>query len=150
MPAVQVEVVSTIVGPAPAGPQLPSVRLSLASERIRVRELVRRVVTEQLRDLQERRPSSACAPADALARHYLTQDEIDAAAREGRVRLQSKLETDADLDLEDEISRALRGFARGAFRVVVGGEMHMDPDEELTLTPDAKVTFLRLLPLAGG
>lgn len=138
MAALSIEVVSS--------PAL-TVSLSLANERISVRELLERTVAAQLHELLQEQRLEDEAAAKILARQYLTQAEIDQQAGEGVVRLEP---AKGHLDLQREIQRALHGFQKRAFRVVVEGEMLNGLDDELVLTPNTRVTFLRLVPLQGG
>jgi hypothetical protein len=148
--ALVVEVVSSGVGTQLQEPTLPTVRLALASERICVRELVRRTVTAQLDALNAGRERPSEHAQRLLARQYMTPSDVEHLAREGRVAFPARTREGKQPDVELEIARALRGFELRVFRVVVDGEMLMELDDELILTPDSKVTFLRLMPLVGG
>ncbi|BBH68072.1 hypothetical protein ACTI_47570 [Actinoplanes sp. OR16] len=46
--------------------------------------------------------------------------------------------------------RAVDSFSRNGFVVLVGGRQIEDLDEVVDLSGGAEVTFLRLVPLAGG
>ncbi|MEU1373862.1 hypothetical protein ABZ442_09380 [Streptomyces triculaminicus] len=46
--------------------------------------------------------------------------------------------------------RALADFGRNGFLVLVGDRQIWDLDEEVDLTADAEITFLKLVPLVGG
>ncbi|MBB2940396.1 hypothetical protein FB565_000100 [Actinoplanes lutulentus] len=49
-----------------------------------------------------------------------------------------------------EPEQAITSFARNGFVVLVGDRQIEDLDEMIELRPGAEVTFLRLIPLAGG
>ncbi|MGV9450684.1 hypothetical protein [Streptomyces sp. NPDC003635] len=51
---------------------------------------------------------------------------------------------------EADRERALRAFAGNGLLVLVGDRRLLDLDEEVELTADTEVTFLRLIPLVGG
>jgi hypothetical protein len=54
------------------------------------------------------------------------------------------------LDWEAQADAALEAFERNGFFVFVGGRQLEDLDEELSLADSDVVSFLRLVPLAGG
>jgi hypothetical protein len=54
------------------------------------------------------------------------------------------------LDWEAQADAALEAFARNGFFVFAGDRQLDDLDEELTLAEGDVVSFLRLIPLAGG
>lgn len=51
---------------------------------------------------------------------------------------------------EADRERALTAFAGNGLLVLVGDRQLLDLDEEVELTADTEVTFLRLIPLVGG
>jgi anti-sigma factor RsiW len=56
----------------------------------------------------------------------------------------------ARLDWEAQAETALRAFERNGFFVFAGGRQVDDLDEELALADQDVVSFVRLVPLAGG
>ena len=54
------------------------------------------------------------------------------------------------LDWEQQASVAEEAFGRNGFFVIVGDRQVDDLDEELELTPETEIRFLRLTPLVGG
>jgi hypothetical protein len=54
------------------------------------------------------------------------------------------------IDPETQTALAERAFAGNGFLVLVGGRQVTDPDEEIELPLGTEVTFLKLVPLAGG
>ncbi|CCK27928.1 hypothetical protein BN159_3549 [Streptomyces davaonensis JCM 4913] len=51
---------------------------------------------------------------------------------------------------EEDRRLALKAFTANGLIVLVGDRQVTDLDEEVDLTADTEVTFLRLIPLAGG
>ena len=142
-----------VIGEAPPGQNLAPVRLELAAERIRVRELIGRAVAEQIRELTERSRLSAEVVQLALARQYLTPKDVAVQAEAGRIRFPAEPKrgrTPPVLDVENETAKALRGFEAGAFRVVADGEPLESLDDDIVLGRETKIVFLRLTPLVGG
>jgi hypothetical protein len=66
------------------------------------------------------------------------------AARNGNVLRKRRL------DWEAQAEAAIQAFERNGFFVFVGGRQVDDLDEELALADDHVVSFVRLVPLAGG
>jgi hypothetical protein len=60
------------------------------------------------------------------------------------------LRTPRALDWRAQADTALRAFGRNGFFVFVGERQIEDLDEELTLAEADVVSFVRLVPLAGG
>src|SRR5579859_4679248 len=54
------------------------------------------------------------------------------------------------LDPEKHFAKAITAFRGNGFLVLLDDRQITDLDETLHLTPQSKVTFLRLIPLAGG
>ncbi len=54
------------------------------------------------------------------------------------------------LDAEKAVYDALAGFQKNAFFVLVNGEQKTELGEELVLTDQTEVHFIRLMPLVGG
>jgi hypothetical protein len=48
------------------------------------------------------------------------------------------------------VQRALNAFRRGVYHVFVDGRQVERLDSMVRFTPGARITFLRLTPLAGG
>jgi|SRR5579862_4171119 len=53
-------------------------------------------------------------------------------------------------DAEAQFVKAITAFRKNGFLVLVDDRQITDLDEILHLTPDTRVAFLRLVPLAGG
>ena len=64
-------------------------------------------------------------------------------------RLKDKIE-EARVDPEKAVYEALAGFQQNAFFVLIDGRQVTELEEELVLTPQSQVQFIRLMPLVGG
>lgn len=127
------------------------VKLELVSERISVRELISRAVSEQIKELTETQHAEAEVVRITLTRQYLTAKDVATQAETGRIRLPSERKREEmSINLDQEIALALQGFSAQAFRVVVDGVAMDSLDEDIVLKPNTKITFLRLMPLVGG
>lgn len=151
MASLSIEVHSRVAGLSPDDLTLQPVTIELIEERISVAELIRRTVEEQVRDLVGRRRLDALQAQQALERQYLTNDEIGRQAQEGAVRFPkaSKIAIPR-LHPEAEVQKALAAFQRGSYLVLIDGRRVERLDEQVTFAPETRVTFLRIMPLAGG
>jgi len=130
---------------------LDSVLLDIATERIIVAELIRRTVEEQISTMLLNKQMEREAVQRALARQYLTQEEIDTQARQGSVRVPSRLPSAVpEIDPGLEVQRALDAFTRHKFYIFIQDRQVNSLEEELSFTEQNSVTFLRLMPLVGG
>ena len=146
-----VEVRSRVVGESPEAPDLPPISLRLLAERLTAAELIRRTVEEQVRELTIRRRLDAEQAGRALARHYLSAEEVAAQSRRGAVRFPTGREGKAvQLHPAREVAKALRAFEAGTYVILVDGRRVERLDEVVPFSPGTKVTFLRLMPLVGG
>ena len=130
--------------PGRSGEDLPAVLVRLADDRATVRELIRRAVEEQIRELR----ADAARCRRILDRPYLSDDDLRAQAATGAIRMPRQAA--ASLDVTEEVARAHRAFARGTFVVFAGGRQAVGLDDEVTLRLGEPVVFLRLVALVGG
>lgn len=143
-----IEVRTKITG---ANAPLEPVFLELVSELITLRELIRRTVAQQIQELTITQRLDAAGTQAALARQYLSEDEVAAQAEAGRVKMPATEESlGPRVNVEAEITKALRAFKAQRFFVFVGGRQVENLDEELDFAQQTQVTFLRLTPLRGG
>lgn len=137
-----VEVCSRI--PGASRNDVPAVLVRLAKDCTTARELIRRAVEEQVRQL--RTDTSRCR--QLLDRQYLCDDDIRAQAATGVIRMPQRAPVEPDP--AEEAARAQQAFTRGVFVIFAGGRQVADLDEEVTLRSGEPVLFLRLVALAGG
>jgi hypothetical protein len=123
----------TVVDATPSGKALSSFRLELASERITVRELIRRRVLHEVTE----RNAAARAPRARVSAPV-------------EARLNASVRAPRPLDAEAECAAALDAFGRNGFFLLVGDRQVQELDEELVFTGDTEVRFVKLVPLVGG
>jgi hypothetical protein len=107
-----------------------------------LRELLVRIVRVELAAYGSRRE------ARRLDR-VLSRAEIDTQAAAGRVAPEGR-EAPPAPDEDMAISTALAGFEDGLYLVAIDGREIRSLDEQVYLTPDSRVTFVRLVFLAGA
>lgn len=146
-----IEVRSQVFGGHQDSPSLKPILLNILQERLSVAELIQRSVEEQIRSLLVQRQMDAQQVRRVLDRHYLTAAEIAAQAQQGAIRYPSERVTQVpQIDRRSEIKKALCAFEVGSYIILVNGQQVESLDEELTLSLNTKVIFLRLMPLVGG
>jgi hypothetical protein len=79
----------------------------------------------------------------------LSREQIEAAVEIGAVR-SGGVDLEQELDVDDAVSTALQAFEDGLYYVFVDRAQCHSLDEQVQLTENSAVLFLRLVPLAGG
>src|SRR5258708_2947030 len=95
-------------------------------------------------EIESRQLSERAADPLELRENTLTVRELI----ESRVRQQ--LPDRNGIEVRRALKDALAAFHRSTYLVILDDRRLEDLDEEVTLTPIARLTFWRLLPLAGG
>ena len=116
--------------------------LSPDGGRITLRDLIERVVREEVRAFKKRQ-------AQRRLLHVLTAKQIDEGLAQGKVTSGGS-ELDQTVDEDEAVEVALQAFSDGIFLVVVDEEQQKELDREVFVRPDSCLTFLRLVLLAGG
>jgi hypothetical protein len=129
--------VVTIVDETTSGTRTDGWGMEIAEERITLRELIRRRVFQEAAEL-----NAAGVPAvgGGLVKALPTARSLNGhrAGWSGRI------------DPEQQFALAVTAFSRNGFVVLVGDHQPLELDEELDLSVDTDVTFLKLVPLVGG
>jgi hypothetical protein len=145
---VEVHTRSTHTPEGPVG--VDPVLLQVAEERITVAELIQRTVAEQIRVLSAAKKLNAQQAYEILDRAYLSPAEIARQARRGKVQMPRQPEPAAHIDVERQVKRAIEAFRARSFMIVSAGRQFSELDEELTLSEQNQVAFIKLTPLVGG
>jgi hypothetical protein len=80
----------------------------------------------------------------------LTRQAIEDRAERGRVTFADTEVEAQDVDADDAVATALEAFDDGLYFVLIDGREYRSLDEQVAVAADSKVTFLRLVALAGG
>ncbi len=80
----------------------------------------------------------------------LTARQIAQGAEVGRIVSGGREEDENSADPECSVETALLAFSDGLFFVFVDDEQRQDLDESIMLYNDTRLTFLRVVALAGG
>lgn len=111
-------------------------------ERLTLRSLIIRIVRAEVEAFHERQEQRRMVLA-------LTQADITRGLMKGKIDMGGREEKQT-VDPQAAVDTALLGFEDGLYYVFVDEEQQTDLDREVFLKPDSKVTFLRLVVLAGG
>jgi hypothetical protein len=131
-----VATVVTIADETATGSTVNEFSLEFLNERVTVRELIRARVYQEVTEYNARQ-------SDYF--RGLVQPEGSERTTGGfRLRKQRKI------DWEEQYKKALKGFQANGFLILVDDRQVDDLEEVVELRYDAKVSFLRLVPLVGG
>lgn len=111
-------------------------------EPLTLREVITRIVHEEVEAFQQRQEQRKLA-------RILTEREIEAGLEKGRVESGGR-DLYQKVDSEEAVATALQAFEDGIYLVVLDGEEQRDLDKQVHLGPDSKLTFVRLVMLAGA
>jgi hypothetical protein len=108
--------------------------LRLVSERITLRELLKRRIDEDVAELN--------AGGDEI------KPLVTPTAHERR--LSGEKPTRRTVNSERQLTAAVEAFERSRFVIIVDNRQVLDLDQPIVVTPDTEVRFLKLVPLVGG
>lgn len=111
-------------------------------DRLTLRDLIDRIVRVEVAAFRERQEERRLSRA-------LTANDVAAGALRGKIAAGSQAPVQ-DVDPEQAVSAAVQAFEDGLCLVVLDGEEQRELDREVFLSPDSRVTFVRLTMLAGG
>ncbi|HUU94849.1 MAG TPA: hypothetical protein VM487_03850 [Phycisphaerae bacterium] len=109
--------------------------LEFVTERITVRELIRSRVYQEVQDYNLRRTSRG--------------PQLVQLGAADRVR-NGKAHTGGQVDWKPQVESAIKAFEQNRVIIVVGDRQVESLDDEITIAPETCVTFLKVVPLAGG
>ncbi len=134
------------------GERIAGATLNFPTTRVALRDLIRARVYEETRAHNRRVQEYAEALKEQTGRHPLmseTEVRLNASGNGAGKRMVGGVKL-KELDWEQQAELALAAFQRNRFFVIVGDRQVEDLDAEIELTVGAEVTFLKLIPLAGG
>jgi hypothetical protein len=116
--------------------------LDKSGGRLTLRDLIAHVVRGEVEAFRERHQKRQLLRA-------LTAGDIEKGAARGKVDMGGR-DLKQPVDEEEAVAVALQAFEDGLYLVIVDGEEQRDLDREVYLRPDSRLTFVRLVMLAGG
>lgn len=128
----------TVFDETTSGKRSDPILLEFLTEHITVGEVIRQRVYQEVRDYN-------VASAQGTTFRGLIQPTDTEKTLNG-YQMKSK----RTVDWKQQYERALAGFAAGQILVLVNDRQADTLEQQVTITPDAEVAFLRLVPLVGG
>jgi hypothetical protein len=125
----------------PSGQSLYELSLDFLNERITVRELLRERVHHEVKEFNRRQE-------DPVFRGLVQPTHAEQILNGPRIEY--RLKQHRTIDWEAQFARALDGFERNAFFVIVDDHQAESLDQEFIIGPATSVTFVKLVPLVGG
>jgi hypothetical protein len=122
--------------------QIPVDELISGGSPLTLRELIDRVVHAEVAAFGERQ-------AERRLTRFLSERELQEQAGRGRVDFGGR-DLHQPVDADAAVGVALESFEDGLYFVVIDGRQYESLDEQVVVGADSRVTFLRLVPLAGG
>ena len=126
----------TVFDETTSGDRMPGISLEFLTDRITVRELIRKRVYEEVQEFNLKEPEhfrGLVQPTDAE-----------------RVLNGYKLRKRRKINWEQQYAKAVEAFERNGFLVLVDDHQAESLDEEIEIRVNTEVSFLRLVPLVGG
>jgi hypothetical protein len=109
---------------------------------VTLRDLIDRIVRQQVAAFKQRQ-------AEAQFIHALTARQIEEGAAKGKIDMGGR-DLKQEVDPDNAVATALEAFEDGLYLVVVDDAEQRSLDNQVFLNPDSRVTFVRLVMLAGG
>ncbi len=113
-----------------------------SGDHLRLRDLITRVVLEEVEAFQKRQEERRLA-------RVLSPAQIEAGRVKGKID-PGERDLQQQVDPEAAVGTALQAFEDGLYYVFIDGVQQAGLDSEVFLQPESQVTFLRLVALAGG
>jgi hypothetical protein len=110
--------------------------LELLTEHVTVRELIGSRVYQEVQDYNRRQPETF--------RGLVQPTDAEQTLNGFRVR------NHREIDWKEQFEKACDAFERNGFFVLIDDRQPDSLDEELTVGPDTRVSFVKLVPLVGG
>ena len=126
----------TIHDESATGETLLELTLTVSTERITVRDLIRQRVWHEVEEYNRRKPDTF---------HGLVQPTDSERTLNGY-----KLKQPRAIDATTQLAKAIDAFQGNRIIMLVDDRQVESLDEEITLQPNTRVSFLRLTPLVGG
>jgi hypothetical protein len=116
--------------------------LNNAGGRMLLRDLIARVVHEEVAAFQGRQEAARLS-------HALSAQDIARSLMKGKIDMGGR-DAVQEVNVEEAIGTALLAFEDGLYYVFVDDKQQTDLEQEVFLRPESRVTFMRLVALAGG
>ena len=107
-----------------------------------LRELITRIVIAEVEAFRNRQETRRLT-------RVMSASQIDEAAAKGKIDA-GPSDLNQKVDEGDAVATALQAFEDGLYLVIIDGNEQRDLDAQVFIQPDSKITFVRLVFLAGA
>lgn len=111
-------------------------------EDLTLRDLITHIVRQQVADFRKRQEARKFL-------RVLSEREIEDAAARGKIESGGS-DISQSVDEDQAVATAHQAFEDGLYLVLIDGEEQRDLDRQIYLQPDSRITFIRLVFLAGA
>lgn len=108
-----------------------------------LRNLIATIVRTEVARFQKRQH-------DRQFLRVLTPAEIDEGAAAGKIEMGASEVPVQDVDPDDAIATAWQAFEDGVYLVAIDEQQYTDLDQQVFLSDESRITFIRLTFLSGG
>jgi hypothetical protein len=127
------------IGDESVGGSTYTMTLSVPSESITVRELIRARVYQEVAEYNDRQPSEF--------RLLVQPTDSEQTLNGFRMRKTRKVNR---IDPDEQFDRAVQAFQGNGVILLIDNKQAESLEQRVRLTSETRVTFLRLVPLVGG
>jgi hypothetical protein len=142
--SITVAIKCRLVGSGSFGPPIAPISLELPGGSLTMGELMRKAVAEQVRFMTQESGLEPDLVMTSFERQYGRLGGDDPTRQVGREK------TTSGLDVASETAKALKAFESGRLVVLANGKQIEGADTPLELADGSKVTFMRMIQVAGG
>lgn len=114
-----------------------------APGRVTLQDLIARIVLEEVKAFRQRQEERRLT-------HFLSAQQIAVGAARGKIEMGGSEIPTQVVDDQMAVANALQAFRDGIYLAFVDGQQIQRLETELQLQPETRVSFLRLVMLAGG
>jgi hypothetical protein len=107
-----------------------------------LRDLITRIVTSEVESFKKRQERRRLV-------HVLGPQKIEEGLEKGKIDLGGS-SLKQDVVPENAVGTALQAFEDGLYLVVIDGTEHRELDAQVYIQPGSRITFIRLVFLAGA
>lgn len=122
------------------GQSLYEVAIEFLTEQVTVQDLVRERVRQEVQHFNRK-----CAEEF----HGLIQPIGAEVALNGRTS-SFKMQKHRPLDVDEQVQRALEGFTNNNYFILVNDHQVESLDQAFSISPETRISFVKLTPLVGG
>ncbi len=126
--------ISTIIFGLPSGQRTDRLCLTLLMDVLPLRDLIAQKIRQEVAECKAKQrlglSGEHCLPETLI--HARSQEALAPGA------------------VEAEIARAQQAFAARDYMIVIDNQRIDDPDAIVVLSPDARIEFIKILPIVGG